>query len=326
VEAPGEEIGVGEVRLKVQEVTRPAERIASVLLAPADGTPLPPYSPGAHVEVHLPGGGTRPYSLIDFAGDCAAPEAYRLATRLEEESRGGSAYMHALRPGDSVTLDPPKTDFHLSDDPAPAILLAGGIGITPLVSMATARQRAGLPYRLHYAVRSAAAAAFADELAAQHGAAFSLHRDDDASRLDLPGLLAALPEGAHLYVCGPRGMTEAAREGALAAGLQHERIHFELFAQHDAQAGDAPFEVEIASTGQVFTIPPGKSIIEVLEAEGMDLIYDCQRGDCGICQTAVLAGEPDHRDVVLSEAERASGKVMQICVSRAKSARLTLDL
>jgi len=326
VEVPGEEIRVGEVHLKVQEVTRPAERIASVLLAPADGTPLPPYSPGAHVEVHLPGGGTRPYSLIDFAGDCAAPEAYRLATRLEEESRGGSAYMHALRPGDSVTLDPPKTDFHLSDDPAPAILLAGGIGITPLVSMATARQRAGLPYRLHYAVRSAAAAAFADELAAQHGAAFSLHRDDDASRLDLPGLLAALPEGAHLYVCGPRGMIEAAREGALAAGLQHERIHFELFAQHDAQAGDAPFEVEIASTGQVFTIPPGKSIIEVLEAEGMDLIYDCQRGDCGICQTAVLAGEPDHRDVVLSEAERASGKVMQICVSRAKSARLTLDL
>lgn len=321
-----EEPEVGEIRLRVEEVTRPAERIASVLLAPADGTPLPPYTPGAHVEVHLPDGGTRPYSLIDFAGDCSAPEAYRLATRLEEESRGGSAYMHALGPGDAVTVSPPKNDFHLSDGPAPAVLLAGGIGITPLVSMATARQRAGLPYRLHYAVRNAAAAAFADALAAQHGAAFHLHRDDDASRLDLPGLIAALPDGAHLYVCGPRGMIEAAREGALTAGLPHERIHFELFAQHEAQTGDAPFEVEIASTGRVFTIPPGKSIIEVLEAEGMDLIHDCQRGDCGICQTTVLAGEPDHRDVVLSEAERASGKVMQICVSRAKSARLTLDL
>lgn len=317
---------MGEVRLKVTEATQVAERIASVLLAPAGDARLPAYTPGAHVEVHLPDGGTRPYSLIDFAGDCAAPAAYRLATRLEEESRGGSAYMHALSPGDAVTVNPPKNDFHLSDDPAPAILLAGGIGITPLVSMATARQRAGLAYRLHYAVRNAAAAAFAGELAAQHGAAFRLHRDDDASKLDLPALIADLPEGARLYVCGPRGMIEAAREGALAAGLPHERIHFELFAQHEAQAGDAPFEVEIASTGQVFTIPPGRSIIEVLEAEGMDLIHDCQRGDCGICQTAVLAGTPDHRDVVLSEAERASGKVMQICVSRAKSARLTLDL
>ncbi len=317
---------MGEIRLRVAEATHPAERIASVALIPANDTPLPPYSPGAHVEVHLPGGGTRPYSLIDFAGDCAAPAAYRLATRLEEESRGGSAYMHALRLGDAVTVRAPKNDFHLSGDTAPAILLAGGIGITPLVSMATARQRAGLPYRLHYAVRNAGAAAFAGELAAQHGAAFHLHRDDDASKLDLPALLAGLPAGAHLYVCGPRGMIEAAREGALAAGLPHERIHFELFAQHEAQAGDAPFEVEVASTGQVFTIPPGKSIIEVLEAEGMDLIYDCQRGDCGICQTTVLAGEPDHRDVVLSEAERASGKVVQICVSRAKSARLKLDL
>lgn len=317
---------MGEVCLKVVEATQVAERIASVLLAPVGDTPLPSYTPGAHVEVHLPDGGTRPYSLIDFAGDCAAPAAYRLATRLEEESRGGSAYMHALKPGDAVTVSAPKNDFHLSGDPAPAILLAGGIGITPIVSMATARQRAGVPYRLHYAVRSHAAAAFADDLAAQHGSAFGLHCDDDASRLDLAALVSGLPDGAHFYVCGPRGMIEAAREGALAAGLSHDRIHFELFAQHEPQAGDTPFEVEIASTGRVFTIPPGKSIIEVLEAEGMDLIYDCQRGDCGICQTTVLAGEPDHRDVVLSETERASGKVMQICVSRARSPRLTLDL
>jgi vanillate O-demethylase ferredoxin subunit len=121
-------------------------------------------------------------------------------------------------------------------------------------------------------------------------------------------------------------MIDAARKLAEAAGLAPERVHVELFDNASAQEGDAPFEVELASTGQVFAIPPGRSIIDVLEEEGVDLIYDCQRGDCGICQTDVISGIPDHRDVVLSDAERAEGKVMQICVSRAKSARLVLDL
>ena len=161
-------------------------------------------------------------------------------------------------------------------------------------------------------------------LAEKLGEAFTLHCDDADSALDLDAVIATLGD-AHLYVCGPRGMIDAARATADAAGFPTGRIHFELFEAAPPPAADAAFEVQI-NAGSVFTIPPGKSIIEVLEENDVDVMYDCQRGDCGICQCDVLEGEPDHRDVVLSEAERAAGDVMQICVSRAKSARLVLDI
>lgn len=315
------------IELKVDRIEEAAELIRAVTLVPPGGGTLPPYEPGAHVEVRLPDGATRPYSLIDWDGGATAPDAYRFGVRLEAESRGGSRFMHGLAEGDSVTVEGPKNDFPLSGDDAPAVLIAGGIGITPIVSMATALKAAGRPYALHYAVRSRAAAAFAEALAAAHGDALSMHYDDAAGGpLDVAAALSGAEDGAHVYVCGPKPMIEAVKARAEAEGYPPERIHFELFDAPADQAGDGAFEVEVASSGKVYTIPPGKSIIDVLEAEGEDLIYDCQRGDCGICQTDVLEGEPDHRDVVLSAEERASGKVMQICVSRAKSARLKLDL
>jgi vanillate O-demethylase ferredoxin subunit len=171
--------------------------------------------------------------------------------------------------------------------------------------------------------------AYREELAESLGDSLALHFDDVAGGpIDLDGLIAGMQSGQHLYVCGPRPMIDAALAKAEAAGIPRERVHVELFDNASAGAGDGDdaFEVELASSGEVFTIPPGKSIIEVLEEAGHDLIYDCQRGDCGICQTEVLEGVPDHRDVVLSEAERAEGKLMQICVSRAKTPRLKLDL
>ena len=312
--------------LKVSEIEAVAELVRSVVLTGDAGT-LPPYTAGSHLEVMLPDGATRPYSLIDFDGDCGAPAAYRFGVRLEDPSRGGSRFMHGLEVGQKVEVRHPKNDFRLVEGNAPSVLIAGGIGITPLISMATALRKAGRPYRLHYAVRSEAAAAFAGRLAQQHGDAFTLYHDDVGPRLDLGALIADAPREAQLYVCGPRGMIEAARELAMGAGFPHAQVHFELFQQAAAsEAGDAPFEVEVASSGEVFAIPPGQSIIDVLEAGGVDLIYDCRRGDCGICQTEVLEGEPDHRDVVLSDEERASGRVMQICVSRARSPRLKLDL
>ncbi len=275
----------------------------------------------------MPDGDTRPYSLIDWDGDADAPAAYHLGVLLEQGSKGGSSHMHALKAGDRISIGAPKNSFALADGDAPALLLAGGIGVTPLISMAAALKARGAPYRFVYAARGAAAMAFRRELEAQHGAALTLHFDDQAGGPpDLATLMRDAAPGTHLYVCGPRPMIDAAREAALEAGFTQARIHFELFEKAAPQAGDHAFEVEVASTGQVFTIPPGKSIIEVLEAEGIDLMYDCQRGDCGICQTEVLEGVPDHRDVVLSQAERDGGKVMQICVSRAKSARLKLDL
>jgi ferredoxin-NADP reductase len=308
--------------------TRPeAAAIRSVTLSSPDHAPLPPWTAGAHVEVALPGGDLRPYSLVDLDGTAAAPRSYVLGVLLEPDSRGGSRHMHSLQPGDALRVTAPRNSFALVDDPAPALLISGGIGVTPILSMARALRDASRPYRLVHAARSAAQMGFADHLRTTHGAALTLHHDAIAGGpLPLAPLMATAAPGTHVYVCGPRPMIEAARTAATAAGFGPERIHVELFETATPQAGDRPFEVELASSGQVFTIPPGRTIIDVLEAGGIDLMHDCQRGDCGICQTTVLSGVPDHRDVVLTEAERAAGNVMQICVSRAKSPRLKLDL
>jgi len=315
-----------DLTLRVASSREIAQRVREVTLVSADGTALPPFSAGAHVEIMLPDGAKRQYSLVDLDGTASQPESYILGVLLESESTGGSRYMHGLRPGDMVTISAPKNNFALVAAQAPALLIAGGIGITPIASMATALKAAGRPYRLVYAGRSAGAMGFADALAAHHGACLSVHCDDaHGGPLPLEPLLKSA-EGAHLYICGPRAMIEAAREIAAANGFAHDAVHFELFEQATPQTGDQPFEVEIASTGQVFTVPADKTIIEALEAEGVDLIYDCQRGDCGICQTGLLEGEADHRDVVLTDAEREANTLIHICVSRARSARLKLDL
>lgn len=299
-----------------------AESIRHLVLAPDVG-PLPGWTPGAHVDVALPDGTTRSYSLIDSAGDRAAPGAYRLGIRLDPQGDGGSRFMHGLQPGDRLRVSAPKNGFPLVESDAPVLLVAGGIGVTPLISMAAALAASGRDWRMIYAARNRTALAFLDELPADR---LTLHLDDQAGGpADLGPAISAAAPGTHLYVCGPRPMIDAARRLAEAAGFSPDRIHFELFEAAAPQSGDQPFEVEI-NDGRIFSVPPGQTIIEVLEAEGLDLIYDCQRGDCGICRTDVRAGTPDHRDVVLTEAERASGAVMQICVSRAKGGRLVLDL
>ena len=281
---------------------------------------LPGYSTGAHLKFETPAG-SRSYSLIDYDVPANVPEMYRIAVQREDEGDGGSRFMHGLGIGDRLSAEAPKNDFPLTDHLAPALLLAGGIGITPLIGHAAALKAAGCPYSLHYSARSLAVMGFCERMQQAHGDAAHLWFDD-ARPLDLSALLGGLDPATHLYVCGPKGMIEAAREAAL---LPANQIHFELFTTDAAQDGDDSFEVEI-NDGRVFTIPAGRTIIEVLENEGIDLIYDCQRGDCGICQTDVLEGTPDHRDVVLSQSERDAGDVMQICVSRAKTGRLKLDI
>lgn len=282
----------------------------------------PEWRAGAHLDFDLGETGSRAYSLIRWPGES---DVLRIAVQREDAGEGGSRKMHDLSVGDRLTAAGPKNDFPLRDHDGPALLLAGGIGVTPLISQATELQAAGRPFAFHYSARSEGVMAFRDELADAFGDAMTFHFDDTVP-LSLEVLCAGLDPATHLYVCGPKGMIEAVRTAATAAGLSDENVHYELFTNAAAQAGDTAFEVEIASTGEVHTIPPGRTIIEVLEEAGMDLIHDCLRGDCGVCQTEVLEGIPDHRDVVLSEAEKAEGKLMQICVSRAKSARLVLDL
>lgn len=308
--------------LRVAQVAPLTDRISEFRLEAPEGGALPQWQAGAHIRVDVEGG-NRAYSLIRFAP--GEEGAYRIAVQREDEGAGGSRFMHGLKVGDRITAAQPKCDFPVVAD-ASAVLLAGGIGITPVISMAAELKAGGVPFELHYAGRSRAVMGFADELVSAFGDAVTIHCDDDESVLDLDAVIGTLGE-RHFYVCGPKGMIDAARSKAEAAGVPGARVHVELFDNASATAeGDRAFEVEIASSGEVFTIPPGKSIIEVLEEGGMDVMHDCLRGDCGICQTEVIEGEPDHRDVVLSDAEKAEGKVMQICVSRAKSARLVLDL
>ena len=313
------------IELVIGGIEELSDRISLFTLDAPDGGPLPPYTAGAHVDVDLGGSGNRSYSLIDFTGDTGDVRQYCLAVQREDEGQGGSIAMHALSVGDRLTVTGPRNDFPLHEGDAPALLLAGGIGITPMPSFAASLARGGVPFELHFCARSEPLAVFAGKLRNAFGEAVRLWFDDHRPA-DFAALVGNKDPAAHLYCCGPAAMIESVRDLFDAAGYPASQFHFELFTTPSSEVGEEPFEVEIASTGRVFTIPAGRSIIDVLEESGLDVMYDCRRGDCGICQTEVIAGIPDHRDVVLSKSERASGKVVQICVSRARSARLVLDL
>ncbi len=316
---------MSDIQGKVLSVTPMTDRITTFEVMRADAGDLPDYTAGAHVSFDIGNGATRAYSLIDFGAPGPAPKSYQITVQHEPDGQGGSVFMHGLKAGDDIAFSVPKNDFPL-DTSSPAVLLAGGIGVTPLISMAAQLRKADQSFAFHYAGRSRAAMAYLEPLALMCGDALHLHCDDDpATALDLNTVMAEVRD-AQLYICGPRGMIDAARAAADAAGVPGECVHVELFETAAAQDDDDSFEVELASSGEVFTVAAGQSIIEALEAGGVDVMYDCQRGDCGICQCDVISGTPDHRDVVLSEDERAGGKVMQICVSRSKSPRLVLDI
>lgn len=307
------------MQLTVERIEDQTDHIRSIWFT---GDALPGFTAGAHLKFDCGEAGQRAYSLVSWQGREPSPAAYEIAVQREDDGTGGSKFMHGLKAGDTIEATEPKNDFPLA--PGKALLIAGGIGITPMISMAAWAKASGREYAFHYAARSAEIMAFGAALAEAHGDALTRYYDD-VEMMDLKAVIAA-GIGAHLHICGPKGMIEAAREMALAAGYQPDQIHFELFSNTPGEGEDTAFEVEIADTGDVYTVPPGKSIIDVLEEAGHDLVYDCLRGDCGICQTDVVSGEPDHRDIVLSDAEKAEGKVMQICVGRAKSARLVLDI
>lgn len=321
---------MSELRLKVVATHAATPLIRVVELISADGSALPGFTAGAHIKVHLPDGGERHYSLVNWSllpSATREPRLYRLGVRLEEASKGGSRYMHALQVADVLTVSPPANNFPLVPTDKTVVLLAGGIGVTPIISMAAALKGQGHPFRLVYAGRSSSQLAFLDEIAKLAGPALQLHADDEAGRfLDVGTLMEALQAREPLYLCGPTPMIEAARAAAKRLDWPPGRLNFEVFTAPAAQAGDGTFEVVIKSTGRSFQIPPGKSILDVLIEGGVDPMHDCKRGECGVCQVGVLEGVPDHRDFILTDAERTSGKTMQICISRSRSPRLVLDL
>jgi ferredoxin-NADP reductase len=316
--------------LTVNEARVETPLVRALTLARPHGEPLPSWQPGAHIRVQLPGGDDRSYSLINVSTDPHAttrPTAYRIGVRLEDPSQGGSRFMHALKAGDQVRVLPPSNNFQLDPATQPVVLLAGGIGITPIVSMAAALIAEGRPFQLYYAGRTRGDLAFLKEIEALCGDRLALHTDDTAGCFfNVEGLFSSLMSGEPLYCCGPRAMIDAAIAAAKIRGWADGRLRFELFTAAAPQSGDQPFEVVLKSTGESFLIPPNKTILDVLIDAGKDPLHDCKRGDCGICQVQVLEGVPDHRDYILSDAEKAEGKKMQICVSRSKTSRLVVDL
>jgi vanillate O-demethylase ferredoxin subunit len=327
---------VSELTLQVRETRALNPLIRLIELVDPMGGALPVWSVGSHIQVQvtLPDGSRdwRHYSLIDLAGSAhqsEPPSAYTIAVRREAPGRGGSGFMHdGLHAGDRIAVKPPKNDFPLKHVGGATVLLAGGIGITPLTGMAAYCRANGRAVRLHYAGRSRALMAFSDELQALLGDDLHIHADDEQSgaALDLAAVFQGCDAQDHVYVCGPKPMLDAALAAAKAQHWPPERVHFELFTTDVQTGGDQAFEVVLSQSGQTLTVPADQTLLDCLIEHGCDPMYDCKRGECGVCTTAVLEGGIDHRDYVLTETEKATGKMMQICVSRAKGSRIVLDM
>lgn len=311
-------------RVRVARKWAPAAEIAAFRLETI-GTPLPDFDAGAHIDVHLPNGLVRQYSLTNAPGDTAA---YVIGVKREPDSTGGSSTLHeAVREGDVLAISAPHNNFRLARAAKETLLVAGGIGITPLLAMARSLAASRQAFHLHYFVRSPQHAAFRDEFSSFAGK-FTVYEalDPAATRSRLAALLARRPESGHVYVCGPAPMLEAVRDVADKAGWPEDSVHFEYFKNTRPIDVSSAFEVALARSALTLRVPPGKTIVDVLRENGVFVPTSCEQGACGTCMTTVLDGEPDHRDVFLNNAEKASGACMMPCVSRAKSARLVLDL
>jgi ferredoxin-NADP reductase len=293
--------------------------VAVFELAPAEGRRLPGWRPGAHIDVLMPGDLSRQYSLV---GDPAAP-SWRIAVLRERESRGGSDWMHGLAVGDPVTVTAPRSHFTFGAGTQPVILVAGGVGITPISAMAFEAAATGRDYRLHYAGRDGHMA-LVDELRELHGDRLALYRTGLDERLDLAAVFAEAP-GAAVYVCGPARLLDAAEAAAAAAGLAFHAERFEALPLSEP-VWSGPFEVELQFSGLTLEVPPERSILEVVEENGVAVASSCLEGTCGSCETPVVEGEVDHRDSILTASERARMDTMFICVSRAACPRLVLEL
>lgn len=315
-----------EIRVRVIEVEQATDTVKRFRFAPLSGEPLPEFSAGAHVVVTMEADGRKiknPYSLIDRSPDGSS---YRIGVLRVANSRGGSAYMHErVAPGTELTITMPVNLFPVNRTGRRHLLIAGGIGVTPIHAMAAELKRQSAPYEIHYAMRSAAHGAFVDELRAEHGSKLKLYRDDQEEVIVMDQILKNQPLGTHLYVCGPEGMIDAILRGGREAGWPEENLHSERFL---APAGGEPFSVVLRRAGITADVRSDQSLLEAIEEAGVDAPYLCRGGACGQCETEVVScdGSLEHKDHYLTEEEHASGKKIMICVSRLKGRELVLDL
>jgi ferredoxin-NADP reductase len=289
------------------------------------GAALPRFTAGAHLDVHIAPGLVRQYSLCN---NPAEPHRYQICVLKTEDSRGGSRAMHeAVQHGGLLSVSAPRNNFPLDPAARRSLLFAGGIGITPILAMAEQLAAGGADFALHYCARSPARAPFRERIAASPFAAkASFHYSDGGQHADL-AVLVGMPEpGTHLYVCGPAGFMDAVFAAALAQGWNEGQLHREYFAGAAQSGPDAPFDLRIASSGKVVHVAIGVTALEALAANGIVVPSSCGQGLCGTCVTGVLAGEPEHRDRILSREQQERNDCFTPCCSRARSATLTLDL
>lgn len=315
-----------EIPVRVARVETVAERIKRIRFVPVDGAPLPTYSAGAHTVVTMRDGAKtikNPYSLMGKLNDTTG---YEISVLKTHNSHGGSLFVHdKLYEGAFVTISQPSNLFALDLRARKHLLIAGGIGITPIMSMAEQLSLIGAPFELHYSTRTQSSGAYVDELKQKLGRKFHHYQTVATQRIDLATLLRQQPLGTHLYVCGPDVMIEDVLRLATEAGWPSQHLHAEHFT---APRGGMPFDVELAKSGKTIRVKEDESVLQALEAAGLEPPYLCRGGACGQCESGVVAcdGTIQHYDHYLTDEEKLEGRKMMICVSRIKGSRITLDM
>ncbi|MFI5952128.1 PDR/VanB family oxidoreductase [Cryptosporangium sp. NPDC051539] len=308
-----------DLRLRIGRREAAADGVVLLDLHDPDGARLPDWAPGAHVDLVL-GEYTRQYSLC---GDPADRSRWRIAILRDAAGRGGSVFAHdRLATGDVVGVRGPRNHFPLDRSPR-YLFVAGGIGITPIVPMVAAAAAANADWELHYGGRSRASMAFQSRLTEEYGPRVRVRAEDETGPLDLDSILSEPRSDTLIYCCGPESLLRAVEERCTSGVLRVER--FSPRARPET-LGDGSFEVVLRRSGLTLTVAPGRSILDVVEAAGLPVLSSCREGTCGTCETTVLAGRVDHRDSLLTPEEQAADDTMFICVSRAASSPLILDL
>lgn len=313
-----------ELRVSVARKQIVARDVAAFRLEPLTGQ-LPTFQPGAHIDVHLPNGLTRQYSLINAPGET---DHYTIAVKRDAHSRGGSTCLHDdVHEGDVLATSAARNNFPLRRDALKTVMIAGGIGITPMLSMAQTLHVQRLPFDLHCFAQSREHLGF-EHILSEFGTAMILHLGlgPDETRVRLQQILHAHGEAEHAYICGPGPMLEAARNIAAQQGWPDAAVHFEYFKNANTIDDSSSFEIALARSAMTLKVPAGRTILEVLHENGIDAPSSCEQGACGTCLATVIEGQPDHQDVYLSQSERDRGDRILTCVSRAKSNRLVLDI
>jgi vanillate monooxygenase ferredoxin subunit len=320
-------VNTSTLHVRIARKTTEALDICSFELVDVAGRALPPFAAGSHVDVHLPAGLVRQYSLCN---DPAETDRYVIGVLRDPASRGGSRAMHALETGAELDISMPKNHFSLVHEARRSLLLAGGIGITPILCMAERLANVSADFEMHYCTRSRERTAFVDRIERSPFAArVSFHFDDgEPSQLfDIAARLAVPDRGEHIYVCGPMGFMNAVLGAARQQGWPEDQLHYEFFSASPVNgAADESFEVQLASSGKVIRVGREQTVVQALAGAGVDVPTSCEQGVCGTCLTRVIEGEPDHKDMYLTPHEQSANDRFLPCCSRSKSARLVLDL